>query len=64
MFSLCESMKWSHLPEPGGIYAQDPELIRLWRTIFYERGEFQREEEKQRKLEMERKERSMGSGRR
>jgi hypothetical protein len=27
-------MKWAHLPEPGGIYAQNPELLDHFAIIF------------------------------
>lgn len=41
MFSLCEAMKWSHLPLAGGIYAQDPQLLEWFRIIFSERSEYE-----------------------
>jgi hypothetical protein len=56
MFSLCESMKWAHLPNAGGLYDQHPELLDGFRYIFSVRGE---EQERQRKLE----EQKMGKGR-
>jgi len=31
-------MKWAHLPEPGGLYAQDPTLLERFRVIFAERN--------------------------
>jgi hypothetical protein len=48
MFALCESMKWNHLPEPGGLYAQDPELLEGFMYIFGARAEHQEAEEKKR----------------
>lgn len=45
-------MKWSHLPEPGGIYAQDPRLLDGFQVIFSLRAEY--EEEKEKKDEAER----------
>lgn len=39
MFSLCEAMKWAHLPVAGGIYDQHPDLIADWRIIFGKRAE-------------------------
>ena len=46
MFGLCESMKWNHLPEAGGIYAQNPELLDGFRTIFSIRAKYEAEKEK------------------
>jgi hypothetical protein len=34
LFALCLNMKWSHLPLPGGIYAQHPQLLEEFRIIF------------------------------
>ena len=54
MFALCESMKWSHLPMPGGLYAQHPDLLDGFRIIFSARAEHEAEEEKKRKSESKR----------
>jgi hypothetical protein len=51
MFSLCENMKWAHLPEPGGIYAQSPELLEGFMLIFAERNEYEAEERKRQERE-------------
>jgi hypothetical protein len=51
-------MKWSHLPLPGGLYAQHPKLIDQFRMIFFKRAEH---EEKKRKEE-ERKRKSSERG--
>ena len=61
MFTLCELMKWNHLPEPGGIYAQDSELLEGFLYIFSERAKYQEEEDRRRDSEAKRK--SGGSGR-
>lgn len=48
LFSLCEGMKWAHLPVAGGLYDQDPILLERWRIIFAKRAEYQeRERQKQ-----------------
>lgn len=44
--------EWHHLPRPGGLGAQDIELMRLWRIIRTEQAEF--EEKKRRDAEMKR----------
>lgn len=53
MFSLCESMKWNHLPRSGKLEDQDPDMLDRFETIFSERGKAQKEEADQRKKEME-----------
>jgi hypothetical protein len=46
-------MKWNHLPEPGGLYQQHPELLDKFMYIFNARAEEQerkhKEEERKRK---------------
>lgn len=37
-------MKWSHLPEPGGIYAQHPVLMERFYYILAERGAYEAQE--------------------
>jgi hypothetical protein len=51
MFSLCEGMKWSHLPVAGGIYDQRPELMDKFQIIFQMRAEIEakRQEEDERR---------------
>lgn len=34
LFSMCQAMKWSHLPIDGGLYAQHPRLLDEWEIIF------------------------------
>lgn len=51
-----EGMKWNHLPEGGGLYAQHPRLLEELSYIFSERS---KEQEKQRK-EQERKNKASG----
>lgn len=38
LFNLCASMKWNHLPVPGGVYDQDPEFIDGIQLIFEAQG--------------------------
>lgn len=47
-------MQWSHLPVPGGLYAQHPRLLDEWQEIFeikhqVESQQAAREEAKKRK---------------
>ena len=39
LFILCEAMNWAHLPLPGGLYAQHPQLLDEWFYIFVRRSE-------------------------
>lgn len=43
-------MKWAHLPEPGGLYAQNPDLLDRFYYIIAERS---REQEKQQKKQQQ-----------
>ena len=42
---LCDAMKWNHLPERGGLYDQNPDLLDHFYYIFVEKS---KEEAKQR----------------
>lgn len=64
MFSLCEGMKWSHLPNAGGLYDQDPELLDGFRYIFSVRAEHEAEEQRQREREANKKPGRRVAGRR
>lgn len=46
LFSILEGMKWNHLPNPGGYYAQDPVLMDKFKVIFLERSVAQEEDRK------------------
>lgn len=60
MFALCSAMKWAHLPVPGGIYAQNPDMMDQFRYIFQEQA---KEQEKERKRnEREAKNKTMRHG--
>lgn len=52
---MCESMKWAHLPNAGGLYDQDPELLHAFQVVFSERAEYQEAQEKKRQEEQRRK---------
>lgn len=54
MFTLCEMMKWNHLPVTGGLYEQDPDLLDGFAYIFAKRAEHQEQEDKKRDREMKR----------
>lgn len=62
LFSLCESLKWNHLPRSGKLEDQDPDMLDRWQTIFSERGVAQKEEADARKKEMERNKRNSSGG--
>jgi uncharacterized protein (DUF952 family) len=51
MFQICESMKWNHLPEAGGLYDQSPDLLDGFLIIFHERSIHEAEEAEKRKRE-------------
>ena len=48
-------MKFNHLPVAGGIYDQDPELLRRWRIIWQKQAEHEKSEAQKRKAEANRK---------
>jgi hypothetical protein len=54
MFTLCESMKWAHLPVAGGIYDQHPDLLDGFMIILHERSKHEAEEAKKEKAKSER----------
>lgn len=53
-------MKWAHLPEPGGLYAQDPELLIHFQIIFGELAKEDAKREAQRKNEQNSQQNTMG----
>jgi len=55
MFALCDNMKWSHLPNAGGLYDQDPDFIEKMQHLFSERNEHQRKEQEEQRRKMESK---------
>lgn len=51
-------MKWSHLPEAGGLYDQHPDLLEGFMYIFSERNKYEAEQREKEKRDQERKQRS------
>lgn len=47
-------MKWAHLPVAGGLYDQDPELLRKFEILFREVDEHERRETEKQKAEQKR----------
>lgn len=45
LFSLCDAMKWNHLPVAGGLYDQHPMLLDSFAVIFSIRSEHERKEQ-------------------
>lgn len=65
MFAICSRMKWAHLPESGGLYNQDPDLLDKFNEIFaaveaHEQKEAKKREEESKKMS---KPNSKGRGR-
>jgi hypothetical protein len=52
MFVMCSNMKWAQLPIDGGIYAQDPRMLKKFRYIWGEQAKHDREEAKKREDKM------------
>lgn len=48
---LCEAMKWNHLPEAGGLYDQNPQLIDRFYYLFAERSKAEAAEQRKRERE-------------
>lgn len=56
MFSICQGMKWTHLPIAGGLYNQDPDLLDKFNAIFHEISEHEARERAKEKAETKRAE--------
>lgn len=54
MFMLCGSMKWNHLPVPGGLYDQHPKFLDDMYFIFQKRSEKEAADEAKRRQEQAR----------
>lgn len=54
LFSLCSNMKWSHLPLPGGIYAQHPQLLVEFGIIFDEKNTYEAQQMAEQKAKADR----------
>jgi hypothetical protein len=64
MFSLCEGMKWAHLPNEGGIYNQSPQLLDDFMVIWEIKGEHEKKRQAKEQAEMKRQQSAAKSGRR
>jgi DNA replicative helicase MCM subunit Mcm2 (Cdc46/Mcm family) len=56
-------MKWNHLPVDGGLYAQDPEMLRKFDIIFSALDKHERKERDAQMAEHEKQKRSARTGR-
>lgn len=54
-------MKWSHLPLPGGLYEQHPDLLDQFTYIFSERNKYEAEKQEKERKEQEQKQRQATS---
>jgi hypothetical protein len=52
LFSLCEGMKWNHLPMAGGLYDQHPGLLDRFYYILAERAKHEAAEQAKKKNDM------------
>lgn len=43
---MCDAMRWAHLPMPGGLYDQNPDLLDKFMYIFNERSKEQEREQR------------------
>lgn len=55
LFSICEAMKWAHLPVPGGLYDQHPDFLDQIKHIFMEKGKYEEAKSKQEQRDAQRK---------
>jgi hypothetical protein len=51
LFSICEALKWNHLPNEGGIYDQHPDLLDQWQVVWQERAKYESEQERKSKAQ-------------
>lgn len=58
MFGLCSAMRWSTLPNAGGLYDQHPKLLDEWMVLFNIKAEAEEQERERHKRESESKSRS------
>lgn len=52
MWSICNAMKWNHLPVAGGIYDQHPTFVDDILVIFEAKYRQQRRDQEKREREM------------
>jgi hypothetical protein len=55
-------MKWTHLPAPGGLFDQDPMLLRHWNIVWATEAEVRADEDKKRDKKSGKKKRKRGGG--
>ena len=48
LWSMAKAMDFNHLPEAGGIYDQDPELLKQWTVIWGVEADVRRKEQDKR----------------
>ena len=58
LYVLCKQMKWTHLPNGGGLYDQHPKLLDDWLVVM----NVDAESEAKRQAEMERKAKAGNKG--
>lgn len=54
MFHLCSKMKWAQLPVAGGLYDQDPDMLRKFEIIFTAIDKNEKQEQEKREQEAKR----------
>jgi len=67
LYVLCKAMRWTHLPNGGGLYDQDPGLLDDWYVIMEveaQEDKKRREKEKQKQAQQQRRTMSRRRGRR
>lgn len=55
LWIVCEGMRWTHLPNGGGLYDQHPKLLDEWEYIFRRVARHREEEQRRREEEANRK---------
>ena len=55
LFAICGALEWSHLPAPGALADQHPDLLVQWSYMFVEQSKYEKDqrdaEEKKAKTE-------------
>lgn len=59
LYQICKLFRWTHLPNPGGLYDQNPQLLEDFLLIAGIEGEEQ--ERKRKKEERSQRNRTRGS---
>lgn len=50
---MCQGMRWAHLPEPGGLYDQNPELLEHFSIIFHAQAKEQQRQDAERQAKID-----------